>query len=77
MSEGGAVEVSTILLAQSVDAYVEVFHARNGFSRRRMDRAQANQFDCEVKSLLAEFGIEDRVDLEISGELLWVRPLVK
>ena len=39
----------------SVDRYVEMFHARNGFSRQRMDAQSAAEFDAAVRELVAPF----------------------
>ena len=36
-----------------VEDYVELLHARNGFSRQRMTQAQADEFDAAVRELVA------------------------
>ena len=37
----------------NVDQYVELFHARNGFSRQRMDAHAAKAFDAAVRDLVS------------------------
>ena len=39
----------------SVDRYVEMFHARNGFSRQRMDAQSAAEFDTAVREIVSPF----------------------
>jgi hypothetical protein len=58
---------------QPLDAYVESFHARSGFSRDRMDPAASAEFDRAVRSIVAPYG--DPVELQITATVAWGRPM--
>jgi hypothetical protein len=60
--------------AQSIDSYIESFHARNGFSRERMGAELAAAFDEEVRALVTEFCEEGVVELEIACEVIYGTP---
>jgi SAM-dependent methyltransferase len=60
--------------AQSISAYIESFHARNGFSRDRMTTAAAQGFDAEVETLLEPFCTEAQVTLLVGSRIVWGRP---
>ena len=57
---------------QPLDAYVESFHARSGFSRDRMDPAASAEFDEAVRAIVAPYG--DPVELQITAIVAWGRP---
>lgn len=59
---------------QSIDEYIETFHAQNGFSRDRMSAAETAAFDAEVKALMLRFCPEGNVELLIRGEVVWGIP---
>lgn len=59
---------------QTVAEYVESFHARNGFSRDRMEPAQAAAFDAAAHALVAPHAVGDRIELTIEGTVVWGRP---
>jgi hypothetical protein len=59
---------------QSVDEYVESFHARNGLSRDRMDAQAASAFDRQLRELVREHCSGGIVELQISGRVIWGRP---
>jgi hypothetical protein len=52
---------------QSIDDYIESFHARNGLSRKRMGVEQANTFDREMRELVCGFSSHGRVELQVRG----------
>ena len=58
-----------------VDDYVELLHARNGFSRQRMTQAQADEFDAAVRELVAHFAHEDAVRVSMTSTIVWGHPL--
>jgi SAM-dependent methyltransferase len=62
-----------IRFRQSIDAYVESFHARSGFSRARMDSAAIAEFDTAVRSLVSAYD-DSTVDLEVVADVAWGRP---
>ena len=59
---------------QTVEEYVESFHARNGFSRERMGSAQAAAFDAAVRALVAPFAATGTIELRIEGTVVWGWP---
>ncbi len=61
--------------SQSIGAYIESIHSRNGFSRDRMRREDAAAFDDAVAALLAPHTSDGQVTLRIAAELRWGAPL--
>ena len=60
--------------SMSVDQYVEMFHARNGFSRQRMDPQSAAEFDLAVRELVMPFAHEDMLDFKVVTGITWGHP---
>jgi trans-aconitate methyltransferase len=60
---------------QSLDEYIESFHARNGFSREIMSKDSADRFDNEVRNLLLKYCSEENVEVQIIGDVVWGKPL--
>ena len=60
----------------SVDKYVELFHARNGFSRQRMDAHAANAFDAAVRELVTPYASEHGLTFNVTTDISWGHPLV-
>ena len=59
---------------QSVDEYVESFHACNGLSRDRMDANAANAFDRRLRELVSRYCPNGVVELQIRGRVIWGKP---
>ena len=59
---------------QSVDEYVESFHARNGLSRDRMDANAASAFDRRLRELVSRHCPNGVVELQIRGRVIWGKP---
>ena len=59
----------------SVDRYVEMFHARNGFSRQRMDAQSAAEFDAAVRELVAPFAVDHVLTFNVTTGITWGHPL--
>jgi len=62
--------------SQSLAAYVESFHSRNGFSRERMGEQAASEFDAALHELVSRHDASGRVSGEVSTTLVWGRPAV-
>jgi trans-aconitate methyltransferase len=60
---------------QGVDAYVESFHSRNGFSRDRMQAEDAQSFDRGVRALVLEHRPDGEVEAEVEATIVWGQPL--
>lgn len=71
----GEKNTEPIAFKQSIDEYIESFHARNGFSREAMGEDSADRFDNEIRKLLSKYCNEGNVELEVKGEVIWGKPL--
>ena len=58
----------------SVDQYVELLHARNGFSRERMEPQSAADFDAFVRQLVAPFASGGILGMEVVTDVTWGHP---
>ena len=64
-----------VTFRQSIEAYVESFHARNGLSRDRMTRQQARAFDDDLRTLVMRYCPDGMVTLQVRSQVIWGRPL--
>ncbi|TMC52470.1 MAG: class I SAM-dependent methyltransferase [Chloroflexi bacterium] len=71
----GCHETRPVSFQQSVAAWVESVHARNGFSRDRMDAAAAAACDAELRSAIRPYCRDDIVAQNIGARILWGAPL--
>ena len=67
-------ETPLVDFRQSVDDYVESFHARNGFSRDRMAPERAAAFDRALRSLVTPFAPDGIITLRRTNEIVWGHP---
>ena len=58
----------------SIDRYVEMFHARNGFSRQRMNARSAAEFDTAVRELVAPYAVAHVLSFKVSTGITWGHP---
>lgn len=71
----GRRQTAPVPFAQSVDAYVESIHSRNGFSRDRMTAAAADAFDAAARALVAPYAQGDGLlHMEVVGSIAWGKP---
>ncbi|HEU5199267.1 MAG TPA: class I SAM-dependent methyltransferase [Ktedonobacterales bacterium] len=70
----GEQRAAPLPFAQPVDDYIESFHARNGFSRERMSREAAADFDHKVRRLLTDFCPDGIVAMQVTARVVWGRP---
>jgi len=66
----GAARTSLVPFRQSLDAYIESFHSRNGFSRQRMTPERAAAFDAALTTAVLPFCAQH----DITGVMQWGRP---
>jgi SAM-dependent methyltransferase len=71
----GEKQTKPVVLEQTIDAYVESFHARNGFSRNRMSQQAADEFDASAKRLISTCCPDGKVRLQMVGKVIWGVPL--
>ena len=60
--------------SMNVERYVELFHARNGFSRERMDPESASEFDTHVRELVAPYATRNTLSFDVTTRITWGRP---
>jgi SAM-dependent methyltransferase len=70
----GRTQTEPVPFRQSVDEYVESFHARATLSRERMGSDDAAAFDAAVRRVVVDRGGEE-VELDVVGEVIWGNPL--
>ena len=70
----GEQETSPVVFDQTLDEYVESFHARNGFSRDRMSPGNAHEFDRGVKQIVEPFCQGGIVRRQIYAAVVWGKP---
>ena len=61
--------------SQSPDSYIESIHSRNGFSRDRMTRQAAEEFDLAARRLIVTRFPGGSVEFDVVGRVVWGRPL--
>ena len=71
----GEHKTEPVPFVQSVEEYVESFHARNGFSRDRMGAERAAAFDAAARALVRGHRPRGDVELAVAGTVVWGRPL--
>lgn len=59
---------------QTIEAYIESFHSRNGFSRQRMDPDMADAFDTAVHTLVSRYHPSGIFEMQISDYVAWGIP---
>ena len=70
----GEQRTAPVPFTQPINAYIESFHARNGFSRDRMSKEMAAAFDNEVRKLLAGFCPGGKVAMQVTAQVVWGKP---
>ncbi|RIK43260.1 MAG: hypothetical protein DCC55_06140 [Chloroflexi bacterium] len=68
-------EVEPVPFRQSIAEWVESVHARNGFSRERMDPNAAHECDAELERVLAQYCPGGVVEQQVGARVLWGKPL--
>jgi len=59
---------------QSLDDYIESFHAMSSLSRDAMGEEAVTDFDNELRSLVSRLSSKEEVELQIIGTVAWGRP---
>ena len=62
---------------QPIQAYIESFHSRNGFSRARLEPTAALTFDKAVEELVSPHANEGLLTLNLMTRVSWGRPLAR
>jgi hypothetical protein len=62
---------------QSAKDYIESFHGRASFSRERMSKENADTFDNALLELVQPFVVHGTIELSVSAEITWGKPLAR
>jgi len=71
----GETETSPVDCVQSIEDYIESLHSISSLSRDAMGSENAESFDSEVRDLMSRFTKEDKVEMKLSGSVLWGKPI--
>jgi ubiquinone/menaquinone biosynthesis C-methylase UbiE len=72
--EQGRQTSSSPPFTQTLDAYIESFHSRNGFSRERMGEGAARSFDAELRALVSSYIGDAPVSSPVATTVVWGQP---
>jgi len=70
----GEKQTAAVLFTQSVDDYVESFHAMSSLSRDHMGQDMASAFDEQLRNLVSRFSKNGQLELQVVGSITWGRP---
>lgn len=70
----GFLVTQTIPMKQSGEDYVQSFHSRNGFSRKRMGEQAAMAFDEEIRKIISPFLQDGQLLLFTINTIVWGLP---
>ena len=73
-TKAGEQRTAPMPFTQPISSYIESFHARNGFSRERMSRENADAFDEELRTLLAGACPDGNVAMQVTARVVWGKP---
>jgi SAM-dependent methyltransferase len=76
-TQRGETRTATVPFEQSVDDYIESFHARSSLARARIGTERAAAFDAEVRALVAAHVTDNTVRQDVSGWVAWGEPHAK
>lgn len=71
----GQVETAPSGVRQSIAAWIEAIHARNGFSRDRMAPANATEFDRAVHAVISRHCLDGEVTQQIQARIIFGKPM--
>ena len=74
-AQHGITTTAPVPFRQSVAAYIESFHARNGLSRDRMDAQTARDFDGKLRELMYRYCPSGIIELQVRSRVVWGKPL--
>jgi SAM-dependent methyltransferase len=71
----GVSETQPVRFRQSVDSWIEAFHASNGFSRDRMGAARVAAFDQAIRQLILKYCPHGEVEQQRMARVIFGKPL--
>lgn len=73
--QAGILETQPVRFVQSLAAWIEAIHARNGFSRERMGAERAAAFDHQVAAVMRDYCRDQLVTQQLSARIVFGKPL--
>jgi hypothetical protein len=73
--QAGIIATQPVPFRQPLDAWVESFHAHNGFSRERMGAETAAGFDQQVRQIIAQYCPTGEVEQLMRARVVFGKPL--
>lgn len=70
----GTHNTTHVPFVQTIDDYVESFHARSSLAHGRLEAAQAQAFDNALRELLAQHQVTTQVTLQVFVQMVWGIP---
>ncbi|NOK58699.1 MAG: class I SAM-dependent methyltransferase [Chloroflexi bacterium AL-W] len=70
----GMTETQPVVFQQTTEEWIESYHARNGFSRDRMDQIEAEEFDEQMREVINRHCQDGTVTTNIQGRVFWGKP---
>ncbi len=70
----GVMSTQSVPFVQQEEEYLQSLHSRNGLSRDRMSRQNAEAFDSEVRKVLSPFLYDGGLALSLFDTLIWGTP---
>ena len=59
---------------QTVDAFIESWHSKNGLSRDRLSPKEAQAFDKQVRASVSNYNSGDTIEMLFTGHVVWGLP---
>ncbi len=63
-----------IPFTQSIDDYINSFHSRNGFSRDRMNKKAASEFDQQLREIVMSYCPDGNIRVSVISSVVWGFP---
>lgn len=70
----GLKETAQFRFQQPLEAYIESFQARNGFSRDRLNSDEGAEFDRLLREVVTSHSPEGTVSLQLLTRVVWGKP---
>lgn len=73
--KAGEIHTSSVPFTQSVNDYIEAFHAKSSLSRDHMASEAAAAFDEEMREALTPYAQDGIITVQVVGHIAWGKPL--
>lgn len=70
----GSYETAPVPFTQPTEEYIEAIHSQNGFSRERMTKDAAWEFDSGVRESVSPYTLQGVLNLKAIASITWGRP---